>query len=85
MACPPFGAPPYAPRKIRIVPEFESGEIDLVPRRFGKVDAGESYVNVFIGRITPPCVPCVLALCREINKEDLDMFVGLHFGGRPIL
>jgi hypothetical protein len=41
----PLDAPPLALRKIRIVAEFEPFEIDHVPRRFGKIDAGEGHAH----------------------------------------
>jgi hypothetical protein len=63
-------------RKIRSFPKLEPFEIDLVPRPFGKVDAGEGHAHVFIGRITPPFVPDVLALCRKGKKEGLVVFFG---------
>ena len=48
-----MSAPPPAPRKIRIVAELKPREIDLVLRRFGKVDAGVGHAHVFVGRIAP--------------------------------
>jgi hypothetical protein len=43
--------------------------IDFAPRRIGKVAADESHAHVFICRIASPCVPSILAFCREVEKE----------------
>ncbi|MGC2222121.1 MAG: hypothetical protein WA624_07025 [Methylocella sp.] len=63
----PVAAPPLALRKICMVAEFEALEIDLIFRRFGKVDAREGHAHVFIGWIAPPCVPGALSLCRKVK------------------
>jgi hypothetical protein len=39
----PFDVTPFAPRKIRVVAEFKPRKINLVLRRFRKVDFGKSY------------------------------------------
>ena len=78
----PSDAWPFALRKIREIAEFEPREIDSAPRRFGKVDAGESHSFVFIRRIAPPCVPGVLALRCEGEKIFLVVF--WFFGGRLV-
>ncbi len=42
-------------------------------------------MDVFVGRIAPPCVPCVLALCREVKEErPVVVFLGWLFCGRLI-
>src|SRR6202047_3913735 len=78
----PFGAPPLALGEIGVVTKFESRKIDLIFRRFGKIDACEGHAH---GPIVLPRVPGVLALRREGEKELLVVFfVGHQISGKSL-
>jgi hypothetical protein len=57
-----------------------SQRLDILAELSRPSALAKSYVHTFVGRNSPPCVPGLLALCREIKQERLIILLRL---GRP--